>query len=208
MANKGKKNSNKLLESKEGYNLYAAQYNNDVVYLNTFEENKVLEFMGNLTNKTALDLGCGTGRLIQDLLNSGADVTAIDVSEEMINIAKNKFPKIKTEIADVNKLPFKDGSFDFVVASFLIVHLRDLTTTFDEVYRILKDGGEFVLTNINQRKAPKLELKNGNTIVIQSYYHRPEDVIKALEHSFFKIKKEEFIREGKTWINQIIKAVK
>ena len=95
-----------------------------------------------------------------------------------------------------------------MIASFFIVHLKNLTKTFDEIYRVLKDGGEFVLTNINQRKAPKLDIGSGKKIVIQSYYHRPEDVIKALENSFFKIEKEEFVKDGKAWINQIIKVKK
>ncbi len=208
MSYKGKKSLKNVFGSKEGYNLYADIYNNNVVYLNTFEENTVLKLMGNLTNKKALDIGCGTGRLIQDLINSGADVTAIDVSEEMVKIAKNKFRTVNISVADVENLPFEDNSFDFVVASFLIVHLKTLTKAFDEIYRVLKDGGEFLVTNINQRKAPKIELESGERIVIKSYYHRPEDVIKALEYSFFKIEKEEFIREGKTWINQIIKVRK
>ncbi len=208
MSYKGKTSIKKIFNSKEGYNLYADLYHNNVVYLNTFEENTVLRFMGNLSNKKALDIGCGTGRLIQDLINSGADVTAIDVSEEMVKIAKNKFRTVNTLVADVEDLPLENDSFDFVVASFLIVHLKDLTKAFDEIYRVLKDGGEFVLTNINQRKAPKLKLESGKEIIIKSFYHRPEDVIKALQYSFFKIEKEEFLREGKTWINQIIKVKK
>ncbi len=208
MSYKGKKSLKKILDSKEGYNLYADCYHNDIVYLNTFEKNIVLEFMGNLTGKEALDIGCGTGRLIQDLTNSGANVTAIDISEEMTGIVKNKFPKVTTLVADIEKLPFKENSFDFAVASFLIVHLRDLSKAFDEIYRVLKKGGEFVVTNINQRKAPKLKLKSGEKIVIKSYYHRPKDLIMALEKSFFKIEKEEFIREGKVWINQIVKVRK
>jgi len=203
MSSKGK-----VLNSKEGYNLYSSAYEKNTAYLNSFEKNIVLEFMGNLTGKKALDLGCGTGRLVKDLINSGAKVVGIDISDEMIKIMKNKFPKVKSLVADSENLPFDDSSFDFVIASFFIVHLKNLTKTFDEIYRVLKDGGKFVLTNINQRKAPKLDIDSGKKIVIQSYYHRPEDVIKALENSFFKIEKEEFVKDGKAWINQIIKVKK
>ena len=203
MSSKGK-----VLNSKEGYNLYSSAYEKNTAYLNSFEKNIVLEFMGNLTGKKALDLGCGTGRLVKDLINSGAEVVGIDISDEMIKIMKNKFPKVESLLADSENLPFEDNSFDFVIASFFIVHLKNLTKTFDEIYRVLKDGGKFVLTNINQRKAPKLDIDSGKKIVIQSYYHRPEDVIKALENSFFKIEKEEFVKDGKAWINQIIKVKK
>ena len=44
--------------------------------------------------------------------------------------------------------------------------------------------------------------------MIQSYYHRPQDVISGLEQAFFKIEKEKFIEEEGVWVNQIVKARK
>jgi len=73
---------------------------------------------------------------------------------------------------------------------------------------VLKVGGEFIVTNIHQKKAPKLRTKDGELVVIESFYHRPENVLHSLDRSFFKIEKEEFTYHEKIWVNQLVKAVK
>lgn len=193
-------------ESKEGYDLYAEFYDKSNDYLNSFEKDALVRMLRNVVmGGYILDLGAGTGRLIKYLKGK---IVAADISEEMLKIMKKKFSKVEIVCADAENLPFKDGSFDLVVAAFLIVHLKNPEKCFSEVYRVLKDGGTFVVTNINQRKAPKLEIDGRSEIVIKSYYHRPEDIRKTLEKNLFKIEKEEFVYENGTWINQIIKAVK
>lgn len=207
MSYKGKKGS-KVFDPLSGYELYADQYDEDTPYLNGFEKEFLVQMMNDLRGKKVLDLGAGTGRMIHHLRNLGANVVAADLSEKMLKKLHKKYPDIETIVADIEGLPFKDESFDCVLASFVIVHLKYLDKAFEEVYRVLKPGGAFFVTNINQRKAPKLELKDGKEIVIESFYHRPVDVIEELEKCFFKIEKEHFVNEGDVWVNQIIKAVK
>ena len=208
MSFKGKKKISKVKDSASGYALYASQYDESRAYLDSFEEDSLIAVLGDLTGKKVLDIGAGTGRLIRHLKNLGGEVSATDISVEMLAILKKQYSDVEIKVADCEELPYEDEKFDTVVASFLIVHLGTLEEFFDEVYRVLKDGGKFVLTNINQRRAPKLKLKNGEEIIIRSFYHRPEDVVKALDHSFFKIEKEEFLHDGKIWVNQIIRARK
>lgn len=207
MSYKGKKKSN-VFGSSDGYDLYASLYDESLGFLNSFEKDEILKMFRDLKGKKVLDLGCGTGRLIRDIRNYGGTVIAVDISEEMLKIVEKKYPDVEMVCADAKNLPFNEGEFDVVVASFLIVHLKTLEQVFAEVYRILKDGGIFIVTNINQRKAPKLKINGGDKIVITSYYHRPQDVIKALEGAFFEIEKEKFVEEGNAWINQIVKAKK
>ncbi len=206
MSFKGKKKS-KIYDSREGYNLHAPAYDRKTFFLDSFERDVVMKLLGNLSGKKVLDLGCGTGRLIGHLLELGATVVACDVSEEMMKIAKRKFNRVEFFLADAEELPFENSSFDLVIASFLVVHLQNPSFAFKEVYRVLKPDGVFILTNINQRKAPKLKAGN-EEIVIQSFYHRPEKIIEDLEESLFKIEKEEFVKENNVWVNQVIKARK
>lgn len=207
MSYKGKIKSN-VYNSREGYNLAASVYDRRLKYLNSFEKDVIKKMLGKFRGKKILDLGAGTGRLIPYLKEGGAKIFAVDISEKMVELLKEKFPKIETLLADNENLPFKDCSFDLVIAAFLIVHLKNLDKTFREVYRVLEDGGSFIVTNINQKKAPKIELTDGSEIVISSYYHRPQDVTKALENNLFTIEKEEYVYENDVWINQIIEAVK
>ena len=207
MTYKNRKPSN-VYNSKLGYDKYAKLYDKTLHYLDTFEKDKLIGLIGDINGKKILDVGCGTGRIVNKLRNMGSDIIGLDISKGMIDIAKKKFPKVKFIEGDIENLPFKDNEFDLVIASFVIVHLKDLQKAFDEVYRVLKPNGVFIVTNINQRKAPKLRIKNHEEIVIISHYHIPNHVIEALKYSFFSIEKEEFLYERRIWINQIVKAVK
>ncbi len=194
--------------SKDGYNIWANYYNQSKALLDTFEKGHFMGNLGDLRGKKVLDLGAGTGRITEQVLMNGAEVYCVDISEEMLKILKRDFPEAKIFLADAENLPFEDGFFDIVVAGFLIVHLKNLKKSFSEVYRVLKNDGEFLLSNINQRKAPKLKIDNKKEIVIKSFYHRPQDVISSLEGELFSIKSEYFVEEKGFWVNQIIKAIK
>ena len=96
-----------------------------------------------------LELACGTGRLTRRLatgLAAGARLTATDINEEMLAVAKEGLPDtdIKWAVADMMALPFEDGSFDLVVAQFGMMFAPDAAKAFGEVRRVLRDGGRFV----------------------------------------------------------------
>jgi ubiquinone/menaquinone biosynthesis C-methylase UbiE len=110
-------------------------------------------------------------------------------------------------VGEAENLPFEDGVFDFVTATFLVVHLKNPLSFFDEAYRVLKNDGKLIVTNINQKEAPEVKTKQGK-IKIESFYHRPEKIIEDLESLAFKIEKNIFVYENDIWINQIVVAGK
>lgn len=193
----------KVFDSKEGYDLAANYYDEKEKYLDSFEQNKLLPLLGDMAGRKILDIGAGTGRLSVYLAKRGADVTAFDISEKMLEIVRRKNKKINTKVGNAENLEFADNTFDIVVAAFLIVHLKDPTHFFDEVYRILKDDGIFVVTNINQKDAPLVKTGKED-IIIESFYHRPKKIKEILESLAFKVEQEIFVRKGENWINQII----
>jgi len=198
----------KILPPPAGYALAAAGYDKKESYLNSFEKGRLLPLLGDLKGKKALDVGAGTGRLTLALAELGAEVIALDSASEMLEILKKKNKKIKTIVADAESMPFSDNFFDFVIAAFLIVHLKDPRTFFDQAYRVLKDGGRLVVTNINQKEPPEIKTIDGKIIKIESYYHRPEAVRRALRELAFEIEREEIVEERGGWVNQIVAARK
>lgn len=197
----------KVYDSENGYDLTASHYDKKEAYLNSFEKGGVLRIIKNVAGETVLDVGAGTGRITCDLVRLGANVTALDVSGKMLEQLKKKCPKAEAVVGDAENLPFVEGTFDWVVASFLIVHLNDPTKFFDEAYRVLKEGGKLLVTNINQKEAPEVKIKKG-VIKIDSYYHRPEEVKKILQELAYTIEKEEMVKENDVWVNQIVVAKK
>ena len=197
----------KILPSDQGYNLAAKNYDKKEKYLNSFEQNKVLPLLADVAGQKILDAGAGTGRLAVELAKRGAFVTALDISGEMLKVLAGKSKYIELAVGDVEYMPFEKNAFDWVMSAFVIVHLKDPTRFFDEVYRVLKDGGKFLVTNINQKEPPEVETQEG-VIKIESYYHRPEKIREILESLAFKIEKEVITKDGCVWVNKIIVAVK
>jgi ubiquinone/menaquinone biosynthesis C-methylase UbiE len=118
-------------------------------YNEMVEMPSTLKLLGNVRGKKVLDLGCGPGRYAKILTGKGAIVTGIDNSSVSLELAKKEAPKAKFVIGDIEKLPFKSGEFDIVLAAMVIGHLKSWNRVFKEVGRVLKNGGVFVFSIYN-----------------------------------------------------------
>jgi ubiquinone/menaquinone biosynthesis C-methylase UbiE len=106
-----------------------------------------------------LDIGCGPGYVTQEVARRFPDakVIGLDISREMLQIAAEhtgNSSRIDFWQADGETLPFKDASVDLVVSTGALHHLRDGKQAFEEVYRVLKPGGEFILLDL-RRDTPR-----------------------------------------------------
>ena len=90
-----------------------------------------------------LEIGSGPGHVADMLVQAGATVIGVDFSSKMVEVAQSIYPEITFEQADAEQLPFEAGSFDAVVANFVVHHLARPETVFREVNRVLKPGGRF-----------------------------------------------------------------
>ncbi len=94
-----------------------------------------------------LDVACGTGDMVLELMKRGCAVTGVDISEEMISIAKNK-ARATYMIADAEALPFPDASFDAVTCAFGVRNFVHLEQGLNEMLRVLKPGGRMVILEL------------------------------------------------------------
>ena len=102
-------------------------------------------------NSLILDLGVGSGLDYEYVLQISENVIGVDISKTALKIFKSKYKK-PVIISDVEKLPFKDNSFDFVVAIGLLHHLigqDDLEYYINEFKRVLVRGGWIVALDPN-----------------------------------------------------------
>ena len=103
-----------------------------------------------------LDVACGTGDLTLDLLRRGHRVTGVDLSEQMLALARQKASPARFQLADAEALPFADASFDAVTCAFGIRNFVHLEKGLDEMLRVLKPGGRLVLLELATPDSPLL----------------------------------------------------
>lgn len=103
-----------------------------------------------------LDLGCGTGLLsLKCLQKTRCSITGVDYAQEMLDILKDKIKKLKLEdrislcLMDAASLKFKDRTFDRVVSSVALHHLKDKLPALKKIFRVLKPGGIFILGEVD-----------------------------------------------------------
>ena len=89
-----------------------------------------------------LDVGCGTGSYTAALAERGWDVTGIDISEDMLRLARER--GVRTVRADAAALPFEDASFDAAVSVLTNTDLDDLAAVVREIVRVLQPGAPLV----------------------------------------------------------------
>ena len=99
--------------------------------------------------QTALDMGCGSGRLTVELASRAAAVTGIDTSDSQLDAARARSAAAGVDVdwlhADINRpLPFADGHFDAVLSRLSLMAARDPVATLREAARVLAPGGTVV----------------------------------------------------------------
>jgi SAM-dependent methyltransferase len=92
------------------------------------------------------DIGCGTGRLARYLAARGLSPQGIDLSPEMIRVARRDQPGFDFDVADLRALPFADASLAGVVCWYSLMYLTpsDRSAAFGELARVVKPGGYLV----------------------------------------------------------------
>lgn len=173
----------------------------------------VEELLGNIRSKSILDYGCGTGTFSRFLHSKGAVVTGVDVSENMIEVAKKNKPDGISYSAitsgDLDSIPL--NSFDFVVSNFVLCTIsskEEISNILRQIYRVLKKDGSFIFMNSNWDKSNGREfisfrldpcknlisgspitaiIKSDPPIPLYDYFWSIDDYQKMLMDSGFKI---------------------
>ena len=98
--------------------------------------------------RDVLDAGCGVGYGTAFLAEAARHVLGVDRSEEAIGYARSRYarPNVEFEVADLAALPSADDAFDAVCCFETIEHLRDQTAFLEEVRRVLRPGGAFLVS--------------------------------------------------------------
>ena len=96
--------------------------------------------------KTLLDIGCDDGNGVFLFSSKVAGVWGVDINEKAIALAKKNFPQILFSVSKSESLPFGDSFFDTVIMSDVLEHVDDEKKSLNEIFRVLKSGGQLIIT--------------------------------------------------------------
>lgn len=142
------------------YNKHAARYADYVDGFYSTEQ--VTAFMGLLPAKAkVLDVGSGSGRDVFVMSTAGVEAIGLDISQGMVDYARNKYPDLEFVHGDMLKIPFPEQTFDGIWAHGSLFHLEtevDVITALQEFNRVLKvDGMLHILVKL-QKDNDKLKV--------------------------------------------------
>ena len=118
------------------------------------ETRLTMEMFIPFSGMNVLDIGCGTGNYSIKLAELGCKVTAIDVSDKMLELAKKKAQlsgyNIEFQLGSCENLHFKENTFDAVFSITAIEFFKDVIKSFDEMFRVAKKSAPIVVGTINK----------------------------------------------------------
>lgn len=169
------------------YNEIAQRY--DTEFGNDYSDTPYIDkFLNYLEGKKVLDIGCGVGNLTKYIFNKGFNVDGIDLSKEMLNIAKRKY-------SDINffKMNMKDiilnKKYDGIMLAYSLFHLtkQEVLEVLPKYYNLLNNNGKMLLI-LQCGKGEKVidePLKDGLKMFIN--YYSLEEISEVLENNNFEI---------------------
>jgi ubiquinone/menaquinone biosynthesis C-methylase UbiE len=164
----------------KAYNLWASSYDaqpdNPILLLDGLLFNQLLSNI-NLEGKRVVDIGCGTGRHWEALFRGNvAECLGYEASTEMLQKVREKYPHARTFLHSGHALKeLEDRSCDVLVSTLVIAHIRNLSAEWREWNRVLKNGGEILLTDFHpvalQRGANRSFMYRDRLVYIKNHVH-------------------------------------
>lgn len=137
--------------------------------------------------ETVWDLGCGPGQTARFLKNLGVKVSGLDVSEKILEQARKRSPDIHFRKGDILELEFEDNSVAAALAFYSIVHFDcdQAARAFQEISRVLKPGGKFLLAYHAGSKTVHLTEFSGKKIDLDFTFFTDDFVKECLNRCGF-----------------------
>lgn len=201
------------MNTQQAYNHWASQYDTNENKTRDLEARALRDLLSTISFNSCLEIGCGTGKNTEWLLEKAERITAVDLSGEMLSKAKEKFQSANVEFrqADINSdWNFTEMTFDLVGFSLVLEHIENLDHIFKEAYKKLNDGGYVYIGELHPFKQytgskARFETDEGLQIV-QCYNHNISDFIQSAKKYGLKLiaLDEYFDNDDKTSIPRIL----
>lgn len=181
----------------KAYDTWSSVYDSDENRTRDLDRIVTQRTLENSCYKSILEIGCGTGKNTHFLSQVGEIVHAIDFSDGMISLAREKLKSnnVTFTLADLTRPWHCDNaSMDLVVCNLVLEHIENLAFIFSEAFRVLTDDGHFFVCELHpfrqyQGTQANFQTTHG-TMEIQAFVHHISDFLDTAKSSEFRL--EEF----------------
>ena len=143
------------MNTQSAYDLWSAQYDTNENKTRDLEGKALREVVSSYSFNKVLEIGCGTGKNTQYLLEKADQITAVDLSEEMLQKAKAKISSEKVQFiqSDITRSwDFPQNAFDLITFSLVLEHIEHLDPVFRAVSASLAPGGQVYIGELHPVK--------------------------------------------------------
>lgn len=174
----------------------------------------MFSLIGNLYNKDLVEVGCGNGYLANTFLKKGVkSLVLLDISSNNLDRAKEKVSdktKVKFLEADIEKkIDIESHTADIVYSNMVMNEIENIQVPFSEIFRILRDGGEFVFS-VTHPTWDIIEFLNQSNKIRQlgNYFRRgfAKYVMRTKDGSGVEYEVEHYQRPLSDYFNKLVEA--
>ena len=166
---------------KEFFDVFAPRWDNEPI-----ADKEIIDTILNnaevCENKNVLDIACGTGVLFPYYLERNANVTAVDLSPEMVKIAKSKFPQAEIICDDAEEISF-DKTFDCIMIYNAFPHFPNPQALIENLSKYLNIGGKLTIAHgMSKKELDEIHMKSAGKV--SNILPECEELKKLLEPYF------------------------
>ena len=188
------------MDAKKAYDTWASQYDTNSNKTRDLEGQALRVSLANIPFDNVLEIGCGTGKNTEWFIEKAKEVTAIDLSNEMLARAKEKNTSGKVEFiqADITfPWTFTGKQYDIVSFSLVLEHIHNLDHVFKEASGSLIPGGYVYIGELHPYKQysgtkARFDTEDGQQVVECFDHHISDFIQTAKKHGFKLIDLDEF----------------
>lgn len=201
------------MDVRKAYNIWAEQYDTNKNNTRDMEAISLRETLENIDFEDCLEIGCGTGKNTQWLVTKAQSVVSVDLSEEMLKIAKEKVvsENVRFYQADITReWSFVHKIYDLITFSLVLEHIKDLDSVFQKAANAIASKGYLYVGELHPFKQYSGTKARFNTEVglqeVTCFNHHISDFTHAAKQNGFRIEdvKEYFDNGDRTSLPRIL----
>ncbi|MHA6248823.1 class I SAM-dependent methyltransferase [Pontibacter sp. CAU 1760] len=174
------------MDPQKAYRIWAAQYDTNLNKTRDLEAEALRTELAEVKFGNCLEIGCGTGKNTVWLVERAKQLTAVDLTEEMLAKAKERLPlhNIRFIQADItHPWTFGKNAYDLVSFSLVMEHIQHLDPVFEETAKALRSGGHAYIGELHpfkQYTGTKARFETGaGQQIVACYTHNLSDFVQA-----------------------------